>query len=226
MENIFEDYDRIHFDIGANEGKFAIHFAKCEPKTYVVAFEPIPELVKYISEQSSHLKNFMLFKNAVSDFNGTSTFNISPPSQYGDYSCSSLLEFSNESKTEWPGREDFKVINTIDVDVIRLDSFIVMNKVPKIDYLKIDTQGSDLKVLEGLGEFISIVKAGTMEAAAKESILYKGQNTQAQSIAFLERNGFEITKIESNDVHGNEVNIDFINKNPKEVLFETTYKLI
>jgi len=219
MENIFEGYNRIHFDIGANEGVFAIQIAKNEPKTFVVAFEPIPKLVSYISKNTSHLKNFMILRNAISDFNGEARFNISPESQYGDFSCSSLLDFSDKANTEWPGREDFKVIDYIDVDVIRLDSMIIEYKVPKIDYLKIDTQGSDLKVLEGLGEFISIVKAGTMEAAAKESILYNGQNTQEESIKFLESNGFEITKIESNDVHGNEVNIDFINKNPKELKF-------
>jgi FkbM family methyltransferase len=219
MENIFEGYNRIHFDIGANEGVFAIQIAKNEPKTFVVAFEPIPKLVSYISKNTSHLKNFMILRNAISDFNGEARFNISPESQYGDFSCSSLLDFSDKANTEWPGREDFKVIDYIDVDVIRLDSMIIEYKVPKIDYLKIDTQGSDLKVLEGLGEFIPIVKAGTMEAAAKESILYNGQNTQEESIKFLESNGFEITKIESNDVHGNEVNIDFINKNPKELKF-------
>ena len=220
MENIFEGYNRIHFDIGANEGVFAIQIAKNEPKTFVMAFEPIPKLVSSITKSTTHLKNFMILRNAVSNFNGEARFNISPESQYGDYSCSSLLDFSDKSKTDWPGREDFKVIDYIDVDVIRLDSIITEYKIPKIDYLKIDTQGSDLKVLEGLGEFISIVRAGTMEAAAKESILYDGQNTQEESIRFLESNGFEITKIESNDVHGNEVNIDFINKNPKKLKFD------
>lgn len=222
---MFENYDRIHFDIGANEGVFAVQIAKNEPKTYVVAFEPIPKLVYSIKEKVSHLKNFMILRNAVSNFNGEAKFNISPESQYGDFSCSSLLDFSDKSKTDWPGREDFKVIDDIEVDVIRLDSVIVEYKIPKIDYLKIDTQGSDLKVLEGLGEFISIVKAGTLEAAAKESILYNGQNTQEESIAFLESNGFEITKIESNDIHGNEVNIDFVNKNPKELNFDIAWQL-
>ena len=213
-------YNKTYFDIGANEGIYSIPHAKNEHNTFVVAFEPIPKLVNHMRELSSHLNNILIVDSAVADFNGTSKFNISPPSQYGDYSCSSLLEFSNKSQTDWPGRTDFKKIDEIEVSVIRLDSMIIEYKVSKIDYLKIDTQGSDLKVLKGLGEFISIVKAGTMEAAAKESILYNGQNTQEESIQFLESNGFEITKIESNDVHGNEVNIDFINKNPKELKFD------
>jgi hypothetical protein len=39
-----------------------------------------------------------------------------------------MLDFSDKSKTDWPGREDFKVIDYIDVDVIRLDSLIIEYK--------------------------------------------------------------------------------------------------
>jgi FkbM family methyltransferase len=219
MKSIFDGYNRIHFDVGANEGIAALHYARHEPKTFVVAFEPIPKLVSHMAELSTHLKNILIVKNAVSDYNGNAKFNVSPESQYGDFSCSSLLDFSDKSKTEWPGREDFKVINEIDVDVIRLDRFIVEYNVPKIDYLKIDTQGNDIKVLEGCGEFLSIVNEGEMEAGAKSDILYKGQNTEKESIKFLESHNFEIIAVQPNDVFTNEVNIFFRNKSPKITQF-------
>ena len=219
-----KDYDKIYFDIGANEGIYSVSHAKNEPKTFVVAFEPIPKLIERMKSVSSHLKNILIVDSAVGDFNGTSKFNISAPSQYGDYGCSSLLEFSDKSQTEWPNRTDLKKIDEIEVSVVRLDSFIIKNKISKIDYLKIDTQGYDLKVLYGLSNFLSIVKAGTMEAAVNQSILYNDQNTQEESIMFLENNGFEITSVTYNDIYKNEVNIDFINKNPKEAIFDTTYK--
>jgi hypothetical protein len=104
-----------------------------------------------------------------------------------------------------------------------LDKYIVDNEIPQIDYLKIDTQGADLRVLEGCGELLSIVNEGTMEAGSKEDILYKGQNTQEDSINFLVSNGFDITNIESNDIHNNEVNIYFKNRNPKKLKFKTIW---
>lgn len=211
-----EGYNRLHIDIGANEGD-CINYARHEPNTLVIAFEPVPKLCQKMRSLTTHLKNFHLVESAVSNFNGNSILNISPESQYGDYSCSSLLQFSDKSKTDWPGREDFKVIDTINVNVIRLDKFISENNITKIDFLKIDTQGHDLKVLEGCGEFLSIVSMGTMEAGAKDNILYNGQNTEEQSIKFLESKGFEILSVESNDVFRNEVNIVFRNKNPKVV---------
>jgi FkbM family methyltransferase len=218
-----KNYDRIHFDIGANEGVYAIHFARHEPNTLVVAFEPTPALIDKLKYNTNNLNNFVLVPSAVSNFDGTSKFHISPESQFGDYSCSSLLEFSDKSQTEWPGRNDFKTINEITVQVIRLDTYVVNNQIPKIDYLKIDTQGADLKVLEGCGELLSIVNEGTMEAAAKRDILYKGQNTEEESINFLVENGFDIVKIESNDIHNNEVNIYFKNRTPRKLKFKNVW---
>jgi FkbM family methyltransferase len=205
-------YNRIHIDIGANDGKWPIHYARFEPTTLVIAFEPVPALVERIKEQTTNLSNFILVDKCVSNYEGRSYLNISPESQYGDFSCSSLLSFSNKSQTEWPGREDFKYIGGVEVDVIRLDKWIEENEIPYISYLKIDTQGNDLNVLRGLGERLFMVEAGNLEAAVKSDILYNGQNTQEQSIEFLEENGFTVIDIEDNDINGNEVNIHFIKK--------------
>lgn len=219
-------YKRVHIDIGANDGTAAIHYARFEPTTFVIAVEPIPDLVERIKEQTSHLKNIMVVQCAVSDVEGDEVFNISPPSEkYGDFACSSLLEFSDNAKTEWVGREDFKVIGQIPVKVIRLDNFFIQNEITQVDYLKVDTQGNDLNVLKGCGELLSIIHRGEMEAAAKVDVLYKGQNTQSECVSFLEQNGFEIISITSNDVHNNEVNIVFQNKNPKKVRYKKVAEL-
>ena len=209
---MFSKYNRIHIDVGANDGKWPIHYARFEPKTLVIAFEPVPALVERIKEQTDNLSNFMLVDKCVSDYIGRSYLNISPESQYGDFSCSSLLSFSDKSETEWPGREDFKYIGGVEVEVITLNKWITENEIPYISYLKIDTQGNDLKVLKGLGERLFMLEAGNLEAAAKPDILYNGQNTKEESIEFLESNGFKVIDIENNDIHGNEVNIHFVRK--------------
>jgi FkbM family methyltransferase len=197
------------FDVGANNGSDSIHIAHENPNLEVYGFEPTPELNSYIERQVVNLPNYTLVKKAVSDFEGRSVFNVAGQSDWG---CSSLLEFSDNSKNEWPGRTDFKVTHKIEVDVIRLDKFIEDNGIEEIEYIHIDTQGSDLKVLEGLGEKLSIVKAGVMEAAGKDNILYNDQNSESSSIEFLESKGFEIIEVNSNDAHRNEVNIHFKRK--------------
>jgi FkbM family methyltransferase len=221
-----KEYKRLHIDIGANEGKAALHYARFEPDTFVIAFEPIPTLVQSIREKSKHLKNIMVIEAAVSNYDGNEILKVSPPSEkYGDFSCSSLLDFSENSKSAWVGRDDFKVIHQIPVKVMRLDNFFIANDISSVNYLKIDTQGHDLNVLKGCGDLLSIIESGEMEAGTKTDILYKGQNTKDECIEFLESHGFEITDIQSNDVHNNEVNIIFKNKNPKIALYTKTYNL-
>lgn len=200
---------KILFDVGANFGTSSIGIAKSDPNTFVYAFEPTPELILYLKSKTIGLKNYTVVGKAVSDYEGSATFNVAGQADWG---CSSLLEFSDKSRTEWPGRTDFVVTKQIQVGVIRLDNFIIQNKIDVIDYFHCDTQGSDLDVLYGLGEKISIIKEGTIEAAAKQDILYKNQNTVMECVEFLKMNNFEVISVSSNDPIFNEANIHFKNK--------------
>jgi FkbM family methyltransferase len=204
----------IFFDVGANNGSSSIHVSNND-NAIVYAFEPTPQMIESIKAQTSHLQNYILIEKAVSDYNGRTTFNVSGQ---GDWGCSSLLESSPLAKTNWGDRTDIFTTHTIEVDVIRLDTFIEEHNIPHIDYLHVDTQGSDLAVLKSLGNYINIVKQGVVEAANKMDILYKNQNTKEETIEFLEKAGFEILHIESNDIQDNEVNIYFqkITEQPQE----------
>lgn len=199
----------IFFDIGANDGGWSVNLARDNPNFKVYAFEPTPRMCEIIKSKSHELKNYRLIEKAVSDFDGLAEFKVAGQADWG---CSSLLDFSDKSRTEWPGRTDFHVTQTIQVEVMRLDSFIEQEGIEEIEYLHVDTQGSDLKVLMGMGDHIAIIKRGVIEAAAKKDILYLGQNTQDQCVEFLTKKNFEIEKIWQNDPMGNEVNIEFFKR--------------
>lgn len=197
----------VFFDVGANNGYTSVPVAERNPNVMVYGFEPTPQMISIIEQRIVNLPNYILTRAAVSDYNGRSTFNIAGQSDWG---CSSLLALSEKASTEWYGRTDMFVTEQVEVEVIRLDSFVEQNQITKINHLHIDTQGSDLAVLRGLGKYLEIVEGGVMEAANKKDILYVGQNTKEESIEFLEQNGFKITGIQINDDASNEVNISFV----------------
>jgi FkbM family methyltransferase len=203
-------YEKVVFDIGANNGSSTIDIAKTEPNTIVFAFEPTPELVEHIKEQTKDITNYIIIEKAVSNYTGKAKFNLMKKYDWG---CSSLLEFSDTAFNEnvW-GTPPWEVTDTIEVDVITLDTFLKENNVQKIDYLHIDTQGSDLNVLKGMGEYINIVEAGVMEAGAIADVLYKGQNTKDECIEFLESNGFGIENITRASKDDLEINLHFKKK--------------
>lgn len=195
------------FDIGAYDGTTFLKVAReYKHNIQVFAFEPLPELVDVISSSSKDLPNYFLTKSAVSNFNGSSIFNVSNLP-----GCSSLYEFSDRAQVEW-GNTSFNMINRIEVKVVRLDSFLFDHNITQIDWLHCDTQGNDLKVLESLGDYIRIVKGGRLEVATKPDILYFGNATLDDARAFLEPRGFEISMAGENDGFGNEICIDFRNK--------------
>ena len=196
----------VFFDVGANNGEWSIPFAQKNLNSKVYAFEPTPHMCNIIRSSTIGLKNYYLTEKAVSNFEDFADFKIAGQADWG---CSSLLDFSDKSKTDWPGRNDFKVTQTIRVEVIRLDRFIEQEQIEEIDYLHVDTQGSDLKVLIGMGDRIYMVKRGVIEAAAKKDVLYFGQNTKDECVEFLTSKGFTIENVIPNDPMGNEVNIEF-----------------
>jgi FkbM family methyltransferase len=194
----------IYFDVGANDG------TSTEKHVYqghtVLAFEPNPEMYDILKGKSSLYLNWIVFPVAISDYEGTAEFNVCTTHDRG---CSSLLEVSDAGKTQWGGRQDMIPNHKITVPVRRLDILLDWEKIPEIEFFHCDTQGSDLAVLKGMGQFIKRIKAGVVEAAAKPDILYVGQNYSQDTIKFLEENGFKVDGISPNDVNQNEVNISF-----------------
>lgn len=195
---------RIHivFDIGAHTGVDSL--SKAASGSIVYAFEPVPELANHI-RSTIRLPNYHVYQVACSDFNGMGEFNIT-----GNWASSSLLELHENASQVWNGTADLSIKQKINVQVVRLDSFIESYKIPWIDYLHIDTQGNDLKVLEGLGEYIQIVREGCVEVpVSHDRAVYKNQHSKQQMIEFLQMNSFEIQNIVNQDPLGNEQNIYF-----------------
>ena len=203
----------ILFDVGANDGSYSILELEKNKDAICFAFEPTPYLINNIKTKINERNlndRYHLMPYAISNFIGKTAFNIAGQSDWG---CSSLLEFSNNLDITWPGRTDFKVTETIDVEVITLKYFIeniIQTKIDKINYFHCDTQGSDLNVLQGMGEYIHLIEEGCVEAASSgDTQLYKNQHTIEDMKNFLIKNNFMITSTIPNDQFNNEFNIYF-----------------
>jgi len=190
----------IFFDVGSNDGSSSAEWIRQGHEVHM--FEPNPELTKHYPIGP----NIHVNQVAISDYHGIAKFNICTTADRG---CSSLLDVSERGKLEWGGRTDMLPSYEIQVQVDRLDNYPPLENIQEIEFFHCDAQGSDLKVLQGMGVHLRKIKAGVVEAAAKEDILYKGQNSIKDTIAFLEQNGFAVTFVQANDIQHNEVNIGF-----------------
>lgn len=182
----------IIFEVGANNGADTYRFVDKE-NSYVYAFEPLPFLCDTIKERLKGYDNLEVFNMAISDYDGSSKFGISDPTKGAmDYGCSSLFSFTDNIEELWPNRGDFNFIEYIDVDVMRMDTFITKNNIERIDFLHCDAQGGDLKVLQSFGDKLSILQSGVVEAASRVN-LYNVDNSGQSIVEFLEQNNFNVT---------------------------------
>lgn len=87
---------------------------------------------------------------------------------------SSLNKFSKNIDEAYPGYREAHchVIKKIKIKTITLNKFCKFNKINNIQYLHIDTQGNDLKILKGLRNYISNVQEGVLEAAISKKKVY------------------------------------------------------
>jgi FkbM family methyltransferase len=174
---------RVWIDVGAHRGETTFDRASRDPSIVVYAFEPD---VAVATHKYGLLENFVVIPMAVSGANGFREFHVNSNDR-----TSSLLELNRESLSKWKGTPNLRTVRHVLVPTIRLDSFLDMMEIDKVDYLKIDAQGHDLEVVESLGERIHDVAELKIEACAVSDPLYRGSRNRVEDVkALLQRSGF------------------------------------
>lgn len=123
-------------DIGAHKGVFSIYAAKKAVNGVVYSFEPFKENISFLKKniQINKCKNISVFETAVSNKNGYDDLYIKPDFSAGISSIKSEYTSGNEVKK-------------IKVKAITLEKIFKMCKIDKINFLKIDCEGGEYKIL-------------------------------------------------------------------------------
>ena len=131
--------DDVFYDVGANTGLYTLFAAKNCPQGTVVAFEPYPPNSDLLRRDVSRngLENVLVRELALSDSDGTITFD-QPASEDVGYGSSSIAPEASE--------------HTVQVPTARGDELVGSGDVPAPTVIKIDVEGSEPLVVDGLRE--------------------------------------------------------------------------
>jgi len=126
------------FDIGANIGYYTLLESKIVGEEgKVIAIEPSPvnftQLQKNIQNEKAN--NVELYQMAGGDQNGTIKFLLDPHSNL------SRIILNEDSKPEG---------EIVDVPVKKLDSFLDEFSIKKLDFIRMDVEGYEFNILEGM----------------------------------------------------------------------------
>ncbi|MEM2613511.1 MAG: FkbM family methyltransferase [Nitrososphaerota archaeon] len=129
-------------DVGAYRGYYTILSSKIVgPQGHVYSFEPEPNNFQILSKSVilNRLRNVTLFKLALSDKD----------------------VFENLYLSEYPSMHSTVIkrgIKVISVPCMRLDTLIKQRKIARLDLIKVDVEGAELKVLRGCEDLIKEFK--------------------------------------------------------------------
>jgi len=166
-------------DVGANLGLYSLLISRAiGPSGKVYAFEPVPEIFARLKEHIAlnNATNVIPVPIALSDEKGKAKMSV----RGGESSL--FRHLSNEF---------------VEVQVERLDDFVEREKIERVDAIKLDVEGAELKVIRGADKTIRRdkpilmveIQAATLQAAGTtpeelfENIISYGYN------AFVIRHG-------------------------------------
>jgi len=147
-------------DIGANIGIFSL-FAASKSKGRILAFEPFSENIRYFEQnlEENKIQNVTISNRAVSDKNGTSKLYLGS-TPVGNFLDKAISE------------HDFETLKTVEVKTISLENIFEEYGLSEIDYLKLDCEGSEGKILKGTPEkYLRRIKKMAIEFHDNLSIL-------------------------------------------------------
>jgi len=132
----------VAIDIGAQTGCFSL-ISKYFPNSIWYAFEPIQEAATTLREnlRLNSIKNVFVYQMCVTNFCGKSKLKLPEMHRWG------LATLGTK-------RLRFVPVAEREVDCINLDSFVDNQNIKKIHFIKIDTEGSELSILQGAKKVI------------------------------------------------------------------------
>jgi FkbM family methyltransferase len=166
------------WEVGANLGLYTVEF--CErvgPEGRVIAFEPTPACFESLkSNCSAELgRNCEVHRLALGRKTGSVLMQIAADPLGASHSV-----LTSEQQVD--GME------TIEVEMVRGDDLVGERGMPRPDFLKIDVEGSELDVLQGLGELLSDVGCRAVFCEVHFGLLAeRGQPYASQEIEKLLR---------------------------------------
>lgn len=179
----------IFFDVGANEGTYSkkiidgINLINPKYSYQLHLFEPTQHSYDNLVNVFSNNELVKLNKIGLSNNSGRQTI-------FYDKEGSQLASLINRDLSFYD--KDFN--RSEEISVMRLDTYIRENNILHINLLKIDVEGLELRVLEGLGEFL------TPEFVDFIQFEYGGTNLDSKTSLYdfyilLQSRGFRIAKL-------------------------------
>ena len=174
-------------DLGAQTGCFSL-LAKYFPHSRWYSFEPIYEAATELQKNLAlnNISNVYVHQVAVTNYSGKTTLNMPAMEEWG-------LSTIGENV------QRFATVMKREIECIDLDSFVQKHNIKKVDFMKLDTEGSELSILQGAKKTIErdrpIILMEYQEINMKQCNVLKKEVNE-----FLSALGYERKLVSTEDI--------------------------
>ncbi len=176
----------IVLDVGAYDGGTATRFCDLYPGASVHAFEPTPASFAELSDCAALRSDGRLVAHqlAMSAQVGKGRLHCHAAPQ-----TNSLRAAHPAAERQWPdGR--FAPLPAVDVQIDTIDAFCARERIERVDILKVDAQGEDLRILHGAQAMLQARRIGAVVIELYFVPVYQEQGEPLQIVDHLQRAGF------------------------------------
>lgn len=187
FRNLLDNSQPVVFDVGAYIGDTIEQFKSSFPESYIHAFEPFDESFSVLKNRFQKTDK-LFFNNVAVENRSSSKANMYITQNKGS---SSLLQPTKYANEFWEGNP-LSTQKEVKVETTTIDSYCQKHNIETIDILKIDVQGSELKVLQGAERMLKERRVKLIFTEISIAPNYKGQSEIDEIIKFLRENKYKI----------------------------------
>lgn len=175
---------RTIIDGGANIGQFARAATETFPDARVYSFEPLPDVSAVLRQNLASRSQVKIIQAALGSEDGKIPFHRAAYSL-----ASSALPIHAENNASFAG---VKEVETIEVDLFRLDTVLAKEPLESPCLLKLDLQGFELEALKGATQTLKRCDYVLLETALKT--MYEGEALFDEIYDFMRQSGYHFLR--------------------------------
>jgi FkbM family methyltransferase len=174
-------------DVGACAGEYGSWLRRNGYKGLIVSFEPVAESFGVLAKRAARDPLWLAYNLALGRERGEAEIYVTEQKMFSSFRHPSPYAF--EAFGSQPKIKSTETVTLATLDEM-FDQIIVGISRPHV-FLKMDTQGWDLDVLEGAKESLGRIIAFQSEVAVRA--VYEGVPSMRESLDYFERCGFSVS---------------------------------
>jgi FkbM family methyltransferase len=186
-QHLFQQYgiDTV-IDVGANGGQYGMFLRRVGYRGRIISFEPLSSAFAALKQTAADDPSWEINNLGIGDREGDATLNVSDNSE-----SSSLLRMLPSHLESFPGSG---YVATETITLTRLDRVLAGLAPTAGTFVKVDTQGYEMPVIESAGDALARVRGVQLEMSIVP--LYEGERLMPEMVTYMAGKGFRLMSLE------------------------------